>query len=86
MRAYVSRLVLLMLLLGSMLLLGASPVAAHCVQTDAGLVTLRAGHFAALHGHLTGIANSGQLLSVCTEPFLNPNAPDANPGIPPGHQ
>jgi hypothetical protein len=78
MRAYVSRLVLLMVLVGSMLLLGASSVAAHCVQTEPGLVHLFAGHLAARHGHETGIANSGTLLASCAEPlggFLNASAP-----------
>ena len=83
MRAYVSRLVLLMMLVGSMLLLGAGPVAAHCVQTPAGLVTLSPGHLASAHGHTTAIASSGILLELgdCVEPFLNP-APSNNP--PPG--
>ena len=80
MRAYVSRLVALLMLLGSMLLIGAGPVAAHCVQTSAGLVDLSPGHVAALHGHTTGIANSGRLLEFedCARPlggYLNDPAP-----------
>ena len=64
MRAYVSRLVFLMVLIGSMLLLGAGPVAAHCVQTSAGLVDLSPGHFASAHGHTTAIASSGILMEL----------------------
>jgi hypothetical protein len=80
MRAYVSRLVLLLMLLGSMLLIGAGPVAAHCVQTSAGLVDLSPGHLAAAFGHTTGIANSEILLAVCPNPdsdfpFVNAPAP-----------
>jgi hypothetical protein len=84
MRAYVSRLVFLMMLVGSMLLLGAGPVAAHCVQTSAGLVSLAPGHFASAHGHTTAIASSGILMELddCVEPFLNDAAPSNNP--PPG--
>jgi hypothetical protein len=81
MRAYVSRLVLLMMLVSSMLLLGAGSVAAHCVQTTAGLVTLAPGHLASAHGHTTAIASSGTLLEFddCVEPFLNDEAPINNP-------
>ena len=80
MRAFVSRLVILMMLVGSMLILGAGSVAAHCVQTPAGLVDLSPGHLAALHGHTTGIANSGRLLELgdCGEPtdgYVNDPAP-----------
>jgi hypothetical protein len=81
MRAYISRLVFLMLLIGSMLLLGAGPVAAHCVQTSAGLVDLSPGHFASAHGHTTAIASSGTLMELddCVEPFVNDPAPSNNP-------
>jgi hypothetical protein len=84
MRAYVSRLVLLMMLVGSMLILGAGSVAAHCVQTSAGLVDLSPGHFASAHGHTTAIASSGKLLELgeCVGPFVNDPAPSNNP--PPG--
>jgi hypothetical protein len=86
MRAYVSRLVFLMMLLGSMMLLGAGPVAAHCVQTSAGLVSLAPGHFASAHGHTTAIASSGILMELndCVAPFLNDEAPHENPpaGVP----
>jgi hypothetical protein len=86
MRVYVSRIVFLMMLLGSMLLLGTGPVAAHCVQTSAGLVSLAPGHFASAHGHATAIASSGQLLELddCVPPFLNDAAPHNNPpeGVP----
>jgi hypothetical protein len=80
MRAYVSRLVVLLMLLGSMLVMGAGPVAAHCVQTPAGLVDLSPGHFAAAFGHTTGIANSGKLLELanCVRPadgYVNDPAP-----------
>jgi hypothetical protein len=80
MRAYVSRLILLIMLVGSMLMLSAGSVAAHCVQTPAGLVDLSPGHFAAAFGHTTGIANSGKLLAVCPNPnsdfpFVNAPAP-----------
>jgi hypothetical protein len=81
MRAYVSRLVFLMMLVGSMLLLGAGPVAAHCVQTPAGLVDLSPGHLAAAHGHTQAIASSGILMELtdCTRPvidgYLNDPAP-----------
>ena len=81
MRAYVSRLVLLIMLVSSMLLLGAGSVAAHCVQTTAGLVSLAPGHLASAHGHTTAIASSGTLLELedCGEPFLNDEAPHNNP-------
>jgi hypothetical protein len=80
MRAYVSRLVMLLMLLGSMLLLGAGPVAAHCVQTPAGLVDLSPGHFAAAFGHTTGITHSGILMELanCARPsggYVNDPAP-----------
>jgi hypothetical protein len=80
MRAFVSRIVLLMMLVGSMLLLGAGPVAAHCVQTSAGLVDLSPGHLAAAHGHTQGIIHSGILMELteCTRPadgYLNDPAP-----------
>ena len=73
-----------MMLVGSMLLLGAGPVAAHCVETRAGLVDLSPGHFASAHGHTTAIARSGILLERgdCVEPFVNDAAPSNNP--PPG--
>ena len=79
MRAYVSRLVLLMMLVGSMLILGAGSVAAHCVQTPAGWVDLNPGHPNAAHGHNTAIAQSGGTVGGCptvTGDELNPNAPD----------
>jgi hypothetical protein len=84
MRAYVSRLIFLMMLVGSMLLLGAGPVAAHCVQTPGGIVDLSPGHFASAHGHTTAIASSGILmeLAACVGPFVNDPAPSNNP--PPG--
>ena len=80
MRTYVSRLVVLMMLVGSMLMLSAGSVAAHCVQTPAGLVDLSPGHFAAAFGHTTGIANSGKLLELanCVRPsggYVNDPAP-----------
>ena len=80
MRAYVSRLILLMMLVGSMLMLSAGSVAAHCVQTPAGLVDLSPGHLAAAFGHTTGIANSGKLLELasCVRPsdgYVNDPAP-----------
>ena len=83
MRAYISRLILLMMLVGSMLMLSAGSVAAHCVQNPAGLVDLSPGHLAALHGHTTGIANSEKLLAVCPDPhsefeFVNDPAPPGN--------
>jgi hypothetical protein len=80
MRAYMSKLILLVMLVGSMLIVGASPVAAHCVPTPAGLVDLSPGHLAAAFGHTTGIANSGKLLELaeCVRPsggYLNDPAP-----------
>ena len=72
MRAYVSRLVLLMMLVGSMLLIGAGSVAAHCLNTPAGMVDLSPGHLAAAHGHITAIDSSGILLASCPHPDTIP--------------
>ena len=83
MRTYISRLVLLMMLVGSMLILSAAPVAAHCVQTPVGWVDMSPGHFAAAGGHNTAILHSGGTVGGCptvTGPELNPNAPSDNPG------
>jgi hypothetical protein len=70
------------MLVGSMLMLSAGSVAAHCVQTPAGLVDLSPGHLAALHGHLTGIANSETLLANCPDPYSD--FPFVNAPAPPG--
>jgi hypothetical protein len=79
MRTYVSRLVLLITVVGSMLMLAAGPVAAHCVSTPAGMVDLSPGHLAAAHGHITAIDSSGILLATCpnpeTFPYINAAAP-----------
>ncbi|MCA1569617.1 MAG: hypothetical protein LC798_04700 [Chloroflexi bacterium] len=82
MRIYLSRLVLLMMLVGSMLLLSAGSVAAHCVQTPVGHVDLAPGHFAAAGGHNSAILHSGGTVGLCdrTSPELNAAAPDNNPG------
>ena len=83
MRIFVSKLVLLMMLVGSMLMLSAGSVAAHCVQTPVGWVDLSPGHFAAAGGHNSAIAHSGGTVGGCptvTGPELNPRAPSDNPG------
>ena len=82
MRALLSRLVLVLVLVSSMLILGAGSVAAHCVQTPGGWVDLSPGHLAAAHGHNTAIAQSGGTVGGCpfvTGDELNPNAPSDNP-------
>ena len=82
MRIFVSRLVLLMVLVGSMLMLSVGSVAAHCVQTPVGWVDLAPGHFAAAGGHQSAIDHSGGAVGVCdrTGTELNAAAPDNNPG------
>ena len=83
MRTMISRLVLMVILLGSLLMLAAAPAAAHCIDNPAGWVTLAPGHFAAAGGHQSGIDHSGgTLLQDCTvlpgDP-LNVAAPPNNP-------
>lgn len=83
MRTVIYRLVLMVCLLGSLLILAVSPVAAHCVQTPVGWVDLSPGHFAAAGGHNSAIAHSGGTVGGCptvTGPELNANAPSDNPG------
>jgi len=83
MRTYVSRLVLLVILLGSLLVLAAAPASAHCVQTPAGWVDMSPGHFAAAGGHESAIEHSGGTVGGCpfvTGPELNEMAPSDNPG------
>jgi hypothetical protein len=83
MRSMLARLVLVMVLLGSLLILGAASVSAHCVQTPAGWVDLSPGHFAAAGGHNSAIEHSGGTVGGCpfvTGPELNSMAPSENPG------
>lgn len=82
MRTFVSRLVLLIMLVGSMLMLSVGSVAAHCVQTPVGWVDLAPGHFAAAGGHQSAIDHSGGAVGLCdrTGTELNGAAPDNNPG------
>jgi hypothetical protein len=83
----VKRLVVLVAMLSTLLALGVSPAAAHCVQTPVGFADLAPGHFAAAGGHNTAIANSGGTVGTCnrTTTELNAAAPDDNPppGVPP---
>ena len=81
MRDFISRLVLLMMLVGSMLMLSAGSVAAHCVQTPVGWADLAPGHFAAAGGHQSAIDHSGGAVGCDrTGTELNGAAPDNNPG------
>jgi hypothetical protein len=83
MRSIAIRVVMLLLLLGSLLIAAAAPVSAHCVQTPVGWVDLSPGHFAAAGGHNSAIEHSGGTVGGCpfvTGPELNANAPSDNPG------
>jgi hypothetical protein len=83
MRSIFIRLVMVLVLLGSLLIAAAAPVSAHCVQTPAGWVDLSPGHFAAAGGHNSAIAHSGGTVGGCpfvTGPELNAPAPSDNPG------
>ena len=82
MRSAIHRLVVLLMLLGSLLILAASPAAAHCVNNPAGWVDLSPGHFAAAGGHQAAIDHSGGAVGcdVLTGPELNDKAPSDNPG------
>ena len=83
MRSIVARLVMVLMLLGSLLILAAAPASAHCVQTPAGWVDLSPGHFAAAGGHNSAIEHSGGTVGGCpfvTGPELNDRAPSDNPG------
>jgi hypothetical protein len=65
----------------TMLLLAASPSAAHCVQTPIGYADLSPGHFAAAGGHESAIQHSGGVVGPpCSGTELNAEAPDNNPG------
>ena len=67
--------------LAGALIVSATPVAAHCVQTPAGWADLAPGHFAAAGGHGQAIAHSGGAVGgPCTGTELNASAPDNNPG------
>ena len=82
MRTQLHRLVLLVVLVGTMLMFGAGQVAAHCVQTPVGWVDLAPGHFAAAGGHQSAIDHSSGTVGLCdrTDTELNNTAPDNNPG------
>ena len=63
------------------LVVSASPVAAHCVQTPVGWADLAPGHFAAAGGHTKAIEHSGGAVGApCVGTELNASAPDNNPG------
>jgi hypothetical protein len=78
----VVRLILFLALIGTLLMLAVSPVAAHCVQTPVGWADLAPGHFAAAGGHQSAIDHSGGAVGVCDRSTteLNATAPDNNPG------
>ena len=79
MRTFVSRLVALAVLVGSMLMISAGSVAGHCLTTPAGMVDLSPGHLAAAHGHVTAINSSGILLATCPDPETFPYINAASP-------
>jgi hypothetical protein len=71
----------LVLTLATVLLVTASPAAAHCVQTPVGFADLAPGHFAAAGGHESAIAHTpGVVGPPCTGTELNAAARDNNPG------
>jgi hypothetical protein len=83
MRSMLARVVMVLVLLGSLLIAAAAPVSAHCVQTPVGWVNLDPGHFAAAGGHNSAIEHSGGTVGGCptvTGPELNAPAPPENPG------
>jgi hypothetical protein len=60
---------------------GASPAAAHCVQTPVGFADLAPGHFAAAGGHQSAIDHTpGVVGPPCSGTELNAKARDNNPG------
>lgn len=80
MRTQVARLMLFLVLIGMLLTLAVSPVAAHCVQTPVGWVNLDPGHLAAAGGHQAAIDNSGKVgLCDLSGNELNEPAPPNNP-------